>query len=107
MLVYAVVVISTMRITGDWLKKEEPENNGITVAVVSKGECMSREMGRSGKDSLRIGICLLAVPFLLFNTLVTSSTSWAGCPGFTPFKLAGKGYYNHRYQTRKLGKKRL
>ena len=97
MLVYAVVVISTMRITGDWLKKEEPENNGITVAVVSKGECMSREMGRSGKDSLRIGICLLAVPFLLFNTLVTSSTSWAGCPGFTPFKLAGKGYYNHRY----------
>ena len=44
MLVYAVVVISTMRITGDWLKKEEPENNGTTVAVVSKGECMSREM---------------------------------------------------------------
>lgn len=97
MLVYAVVVISTMRITGDWLKKEEPENNGTAAVRDSKDQCTIRKTGLSGKDSLRIGICLLAVPFLLFNTLVTSSTSWAGCPGFTPFKLAGKGYYNHRY----------
>ena len=96
-LVYAVVVISTVRITGHWFRIHEEEDTAAAAASMGEGESMNRKKGLSGGRFLRIGICLLAVPFLLFNTLITSSTSWAGCPGFTPFKLAGKGYYNHRH----------
>lgn len=96
-LVYAVVVISTVRITGHWFRIQEEEDTAAAAASMGEGESMSRKKGLFSGRFLRIGICLLAVPFLLFNTLITSSTSWAGCPGFTPFKLAGKGYYNHRH----------
>ena len=41
-------------------------------------------------------LCFLAVPFFLFNTLVSCTTSWAGTPGFTPVKWTGPGCYNHR-----------
>ncbi len=96
-LVYAVVVISTVRITGHWFKIEEEEDTAAGVASMGEGESMNRKKGLFGGRFLRSGICLLAIPFLLFNTLITSSTSWAGCPGFTPFKLSGKGYYDHRH----------
>ncbi len=96
-LVYAVVVISTVRITGHWFRIHEEEDTAAAAASMGEGESLNRKKGLFGGRFLRIGICLLAVPFLLFNTLITSSTSWAGCPGFTPFKLSGKGYYNHRH----------
>ncbi len=96
-LVYAVVVISTVRITGHWFKIEEEEDTVPAAARMGEGDFMSRKKELSGGCFLRIGICLLAVPFLLFNTLITSSTSWAGCPGFTPFKLVNRGYYDHRH----------
>lgn len=80
-LVYAVVVISTVRITGHWFKIEEEEDTAPAAARMGEGDFMSRKKELSGGCFLRIGICLLAVPFLLFNTLITSSTSWASCPG--------------------------
>ncbi len=95
-LVYAVVVISTVRITGQWFKIEEKENTAPTAEGDGESRCIGYKIRSSGSHSLRIGICLLAIPFLLFNTLIASSTSWAGCSGFTPFKLSGKGYYDHR-----------
>lgn len=105
-LVYAVVVISTVRITGYWFKTEEEKDTAAAVAGMGEGECMNRKKGLFGGRFLQIGICLLAVPFLLFNTLITSSTSWAGCPGFTSFKLVNKGYYNHRHHTRESWERR-
>lgn len=42
----------------------------------------------------------------LFNTLIASSTSWAGCPGFTSFKLVNRGYYDHRHHTHKSWERR-
>lgn len=44
----------------------------------------------------RTAVGLLAVPFFLCNTVIACNTSWAGTPGFTPVKLAHKGYYEHR-----------
>jgi hypothetical protein len=96
-LVYAVAAISTVRITGYWLKTEETEN----IAAVTTGSAAVET-----KKILRSGICLLAVPFFLFNTLIASSTSWAGCPGFTSFKLVNRGYYDHRHHTHKSWERR-
>ena len=58
-LVYAVAAISTVRITGYWLKTEETEN----IAAVTTGGATVET-----KKILRSGICLLTVPFFLFNT---------------------------------------
>ena len=96
-LVYAVAAISTVRITGYWLKTEETEN----IAAVTTGSAAVET-----KKILRSGICLLTVPFFLFNTLIASSTSWAGCPGFTSFKLVNRGYYDHRHHTHKSWERR-
>ena len=74
MLVYAVLGISAVRMTGTWIKARKEAGN------------------RWAHKSL----CFLAVPFFLFNTLVSCTTSWAGTPGFTPVKWTGPGCYNHR-----------
>lgn len=68
-LVYAVVVISTVRITGHWFKIEEEEDTAPAAARMGEGDFMSRKKELSGGCFLRIGICLLAVPFLLLIRL--------------------------------------
>lgn len=74
MLVYAILGISTVRMTGKWL------------------EVQGKEKARWARRSL----CILTVPFFFFNTLVSCTTSWAGTPGLTPVKRTGAGCYNHR-----------
>lgn len=74
MLVYAVLGISAVRMTGAWIKARK----------------------EAGNQWAHKSLCFLAVPFFLFNTLVSCTTSWAGTPGFTPVKWTGPGCYNHR-----------
>lgn len=78
MLVYAVLAVSAVRMTGSWMEARK----------------------REGNKGVQRSLCLLAVPFFLFNTLVSCTTSWAGAPGFTPVKWAGTGCYNHRAERR-------
>lgn len=82
MLVYLILGISAVRMTGAWIEaRKDAENRWVQKSL-----------------------CFLAVPFLLFNTLVSCTTSWAGTPGFTPVKWTGPGCYDHRtkQQERKI-----
>ena len=74
MLIYAILGISAVRMTGAWIKaRSEAENQWVLK-----------------------GLCFPAALFFLFNTLVSCTTSWAGTPGFTPVKWIGPGFYHHR-----------
>lgn len=58
--------------------------------------------GKLKSGFLRMSICRMLVPFLLFNVTIMAVSNWGGTLGLTPVKFAHKGYYDHMEESHDL-----
>ncbi len=58
--------------------------------------------GKLKSGFLRMTICRMLVPFLIFNVAITAVSNWGGTLGLTPVKFVHKGYYDHMEESHEL-----
>lgn len=59
-------------------------------------------VGKLKSGFLRMMICRMLVPFLVFNVTVTAVSNWGGTLGLTPVKFIHRGYYDHMEESKEL-----